>query len=78
MVLKQHSSSTDAGGDGESGSSAAVPATAGQLVAMMSGDWEKAVVEADMFWLALNLARCITLLLLCLCTHILYTYFVFV
>ena len=34
-----------------------IPVEAGQLVAMMSGDWEKSVVEADMFWLALHLAR---------------------
>ena len=30
---------------------------AGELMAMMSGDWDKAVVETEVFWLALHLAR---------------------
>ena len=34
-----------------------MPSVAGELMAMMSGDWKKEVVEAEVFWLALHLAR---------------------
>ena len=30
---------------------------AGDLLAMMSADWDKGLVETDIFWLALHLAR---------------------
>ena len=47
------------GGRGErrEGSQEEMPAVAGELMAMMSGDWEKTVVETEVFWLALHLAR---------------------
>lgn len=34
-----------------------IPSVAGELLAMMSGDWDRRVVEADVVWLALHLAR---------------------
>ena len=34
-----------------------IPGVAGELLAMMSGDWDKSVVETEVFWLALHLAR---------------------
>ena len=47
------------GGRGErrEGSQEEMPGVAGELMAMMSGDWEKTVVETEVFWLALHLAR---------------------
>lgn len=44
-------------GEGREGSQEEMPAVAGELMAMMSGDWEKTVVETEVFWLALHLAR---------------------
>lgn len=34
-----------------------IPSVAGELLAMMSGDWDRRAVEADVVWLALHLAR---------------------
>ena len=54
MVLEQTSSSTENDGDSPPQEMHAV---AGELLAMMSGDWDKRVLEAEVFWLALHLAR---------------------
>ena len=54
MVLQQQS--TPGQQEGEEGRDGVSPVAA-ELVAMMSGDWEKSVLEADMFWVALHLAR---------------------
>jgi hypothetical protein len=43
--------------EGTEGSSQEMSGVAGELMAMMSGDWDKAVVETEVFWLALHLAR---------------------
>ena len=53
-AMRQHAGDRKTKGGGEVRETAAV---AGELLAMMSGDWDKAVVEADVFWLALHLAR---------------------
>ena len=53
-VMRQHAGDRETGGGGDVRET---PAVAGELLAMMSGDWDKAVVEADVFWLALHLAR---------------------
>ena len=51
--MKQHTREAEGGG----GVQEAAPTVAAELLAMMSGDWDKAVVEADIFWLSLHLAR---------------------
>ncbi|CAI8006219.1 hypothetical protein GBAR_LOCUS4607 [Geodia barretti] len=49
--------SGDLGRRAEEGREGTSQEMAGELMAMMSGDWDKAVVETEVFWLALHLAR---------------------
>jgi hypothetical protein len=49
--------SGDLGRRAEEGREGTSQEMAGELMAMMSGNWDKAVVETEVFWLALHLAR---------------------
>lgn len=66
-MLEQRIDGTEARG-GESALKE-IPSVAGELLAMMSGDWDRRVVEADVVWLALHLARYTYIVHTCTCIH---------
>lgn len=71
-VLEQGTGRTEAGGESVVQE---IPTVAGELLAMMSGDWERRVVEADVVWLALHLARYMYVHIhiymhTCMCVHV--------